>query len=184
MANRTATVAAMAVAAMLAGAHVAGAESSPAALNLAAERAHVRSGSPAIKAAIDEAMRRSVTFRALIAAINESESYVFVNEGECGHGVRACFLNVRSSGSFRFLFVHIDQSRRDLDLMASLGHELRHAIEVIDEPSVRSDSEKFFFYERIGMRGAGGTRETTAAMDTGNEVRSEISSFNRQAKPQ
>jgi hypothetical protein len=66
--------------------------------------------------------------------------------------------------------------------MASIGHELRHTVEVIAEPSVRSDAEKYFLYQRIGMRGVTGTSETMAAMDAGNAVRAEVEKFNRQAK--
>jgi hypothetical protein len=66
--------------------------------------------------------------------------------------------------------------------MASIGHELRHTIEVIGAPDVRTDSAKFFFYERVAMHGSSGERETRAAMDAGNAVRSELTSFNRHAK--
>ena len=68
------------------------------------------------------------------------------------------------------------------ELMASIGHELRHTIEVIDDPSVTTDAGMFFFYERMGMHSAGGAHETRAATDAGNAVRSEVDRFNRQAK--
>ncbi len=184
MANRTRTAAAMAVAAMLGASRLsAAAEPGIAPADLPPGNAHVRSSSPVISAAIHEAMERSATFRALVATIDASDSYVFVNEGECGHGVRACFTNVRSSGSNRFMFVRIvPRGKTDCDLMGSIGHELRHTIEVIGQRSVRTDAERFFFYQRIGMLTVGGTRETLAAMDAGNTVRSEVIKFNRQAK--
>jgi hypothetical protein len=66
--------------------------------------------------------------------------------------------------------------------MTSIGHELRHTIEVIGERSVRTDADKYFFYQRIGRQSVGGARETLAAMDAGAAVRAEIEEFNRQAK--
>jgi hypothetical protein len=33
-----------------------------------------------------------------------------------------------------------------MSFMLACGPELRHTIEVIGDPSVRSDAEKFFFY--------------------------------------
>ena len=184
MAKRTRMAAAvMAVAAILGTAQSsAAAESGAPAVGLPAEKAHLRSSSPVINAAIQSAIEQSATFRGLVAEINASDSWVFVNEGDCRHGVRACFVSVRSSGAYRFMFILIDPRKRDGELMASIGHELRHTIEVIGEPAVRTDSAKFFFYERVAMHGSSGERETRAAMDAGNAVRSEITSFNRQAK--
>jgi hypothetical protein len=183
MAKRTAMAAVMAVAAILATAQSsAAAESDARAVSLPVEKAHLRSSSPVINAAIESAIERSATFRDLVAEINASDSWVFVNEGDCGHGVRACFASVHSSGSYRFMFILIDPRKRGDDLIVSIGHELRHTIEVIAEPTVRSDNAKFFLYERIGRRGSSGERETVAAMDAGNAVRSEITRFNRQAK--
>ena len=184
MAKRTRMAAAvMAVAAILGTAQSsAAAESGAPAVGLPAEKAHLRSSSPVINAAIQSAIEQSATFRGLVAEINASDSLVFVNEGDCRHGVRACFVSVRSSGAYRFMFILIDPRKRDGELMASTGHELRHTIEVIGAPDVRTDSAKFFFYERVAMHGSSGERETRAAMDAGNAVRSEITSFNRQAK--
>ncbi len=183
MAKRTRTAAAMAVAAMLGASRLSAApESGATPIDLPAGHANVRSSSPVINAAIEAAMKRSATFRQLVATINASDSVVFVNEGDCGHGVRACFVAVRSSGTHRYMFVKVDPRKRDCELMTSIGHELRHTIEVIGDPSVRSDAGKFFFYENIGRQSVGGTRETFAAMDAGNAVRSEINRFNRQAK--
>ena len=185
MAKRTRMAAVMAAAAaaiLVAAQSSAATESDAQAVSLPAGTAHLRSSSPVINAAIESAIERSATFRGLVAAINASDSWVFVNEGDCGHGVRACFVSVRSSGSYRFMFVLIDARKRDGELIASIGHELRHTIEVIGEPTVRTDSAKFFFYERIAMHGSSGERETLAAMDAGNAVRSEVIRFNRQAK--
>lgn len=173
----------LAVAAILGmGRSSAAAESLAPAPSLPAEKAHLRSSSPLINGAIQSALERSATFRGLVAEINASDSWVFVNEGDCRHGVRACFVSVRSSGSYRFMFILIDPRKRGDELIASIGHELRHTVEVIVEPAVRTDSAKFLFYERIAMHGASGERETRAAVDAGNAVRSEITSFNRQTK--
>ena len=184
MATRTRMAAAMAVAAILVTARSsAAAESDAPAVSLPAENAHLRSASPVINAAIESAIERSATFRLLVAEINASDSVVFVNEGHCGHGVFACFAKVSSGGSHRFLFVLIDMRKTDAELMASIGHELRHTIEVIREPSVRTDLDKYNFYEENGMHLSGGERETLAAREAGDAVRSEINAFNRHTQP-
>jgi hypothetical protein len=66
--------------------------------------------------------------------------------------------------------------------LGSIGHKLRHTIEVIAEPGIRDNAAKYFFYEQIGMHSTSGARETRAAIDAGNTVRSEVRTFNRQPK--
>jgi hypothetical protein len=50
-----------------------------------------------------------------------------VNEGDCGHGVRACFVE-RHQLRIKPLFVRIDSRKADSELMGLIGHELRHTI--------------------------------------------------------
>jgi len=106
---------------------------------------HVRSVSAAIESLIAQAMEGSATFRRLVEDIDASDSYVYVNEGHCGHGVRACFVSVTSSQTSRYMFVLVDTRKADWDLMRSIGHELRHTIEVIAQPGIRDNVAKYFF---------------------------------------
>ena len=62
---------------------------------------HVRSSSLAITALIQQASERSQTFRGLVATINASDGIVYVEEGACGHSVRACFVTVTMAGPSR-----------------------------------------------------------------------------------
>jgi hypothetical protein len=181
MANRARAAAAVAIVLLL-GHTARAAESSTGAADSATDNGHVRSESPVIASAIQDAINGSATFRKLVATIDASDSYVFVRTGNCDHGVQACFVSVRTAGSHRFMFVTIDPTERGTELIRSLGHELRHTIEAIDEPSVRSDVDKYFLYQSIGRRSIGGSRETVAAQDAGNAVLSEVEKFNRKAK--
>jgi hypothetical protein len=143
---------------------------------------HVRTASRTIAAAIDTAMERSATFRALVATIEASDSIVFLTEGTCQHQARACFVALKPAGAFRLMFVEIDSRYVDWDLMGSIGHELRHTVEVINDPSVRTDAEKYFLYRRIGWHSTNGNPETIEAMDAGNAVRAEVRQAARRAK--
>src|SRR5580700_2599927 len=99
----------------------------------------VRSTDNALAGLIDQATRRSETFRRLLATIQASNGIVYVEPGECGHGVRACLkMWMHVSGPNRFVRIVITRSKADPDLevMGSLGHELQHAIEVLSEPAV------------------------------------------------
>jgi len=57
--------------------------------------------------------------------------------------------------------------------MASLGHELRHALEVLAEPSVRTGYGMLSRYKRNGAV-QGETFETEAAIAAGDAVYTEL----------
>jgi hypothetical protein len=144
-----------------------------------APMSHVRTTDAKVAAVMQNALDRSATFRKLVAIIDTSDSYVYVQAGTCSHSVRACFVSVTASDTHRFMRVIVDDRTAETELMGLIAHELRHTIEVIAEPSVRDSAAKFHFYERTAMHAAGGTHETRAAMAAGEIVRSEVRKANR-----
>jgi hypothetical protein len=135
----------------------------------------VRSSNASLAALIARMTEQSATFRELIDAINTSDGIVYVEAGECGHDVTACLVGVTSAGAYRMLWIKVDKDKRECDLIASIGHELHHAVEILSDSDVRSGAEMFLYYLRMGRRGSGPTVfETTAATDAGIAVRSEI----------
>jgi hypothetical protein len=142
----------------------------------AASTARVRSYNPAIVALIGQGIEQSATFRAMIETINASDGVVYVEQGRCGHGVRACLVHhVIATGSRRMLFVRLDFQKLDQELIGSIGHELRHAIEVLGDPHITSAGAMYFFYQREASLGkTGGAFETRAAIDAGDAVHAEV----------
>jgi hypothetical protein len=141
---------------------------------------HVRSSNAAIAALIQQASERSKTFRGLLETINASDGIVYVEEGTCGHGVRACFATVTVAGPNRLLWLKVDTRKADRDLMGIIGHELRHTIEVLSNPTVTNQFTMYYFYSRLGQaRSDGRAFETDAAIEAGEAVRAEV----RQPRP-
>jgi hypothetical protein len=136
--------------------------------------ARVRVEDPALSALVRQAIDQSATFRGLVEAIQASDGIVYVIRGQCGHGVRAClFLWMAAAGPNRMLRVVVDNSRQaDIETMASLGHELRHALEVLANPSVRTGPGMFQLYRHSGA--VQGVFETEAAIVTGDAVYNEL----------
>jgi len=138
----------------------------------------VRSSNPFIAAVIDEAAERSRVFRRLIERIDASDGLVYIDDGKCGHGVRACLiLSVQVAGPYRLLRIVVNARRekKACDLMASIGHELQHAIEVLGEPKVRDYHTAYAFYEHEGSTDwTKASFETAAALRTGFAVRDEV----------
>ena len=141
--------------------------------------ARVRSTDAVIRALIAEAASLSQTFRRLVDTIEGTDGIVYVEPGTCGHGVRACLMmNVTHAANYRILRILIDMRRKPRELMGSIGHELRHAIEVLENRALVDTATVYLFYSQWG-RADGQPFETSAAIEAGFAVRNEIeSSFN------
>jgi len=145
----------------------------------------VRSHSPEVAALIGRASESSATFRRLMTSIDGTDGLIYVDYGTCGHGVRACFLlAVQVAGPFRVLHIKIDVRRTDCRLMADIGHELQHAIEVLSDPHITDGVSAYSFYERIapGLTSDRLRFETEAAQQTGAEVRHEACKESQKSK--
>ena len=139
----------------------------------------VRSTHDYIRAMITEAAQRSPTFRRLVEAIGVTNGIVYIEQGDCGHSVRACLtMTITPTAEYRFLRVLVDARQPDWEVMSSIGHELQHAIEVLENLSLTSSEAIFLFYTREGMT-MGESFETPAAVRIGNIVRSEVGNYAR-----
>lgn len=135
-----------------------------------------------LAALIEEATARSSTFRNMVASIEATDGMVFIEEGKCPRGVPACLIwQLTQAGRYRVLFVVIDTRRPDIHLMASIGHELRHALEVLEDPSVRTTAAIKRFYMRQLAAGSY-IVETAAATAAGVDVLREIHQSRAQEK--
>jgi hypothetical protein len=131
-------------------------------------------GDTLIAALLLEAPGRSATFSRLVEAIDASDGIVYIERGTCLHGVKACLaMTVVVSGSNRILRVVVDTGRSHEALLASIGHELQHALEALSDPHVTNNNKIYYFFDRIGATGSG-RFETHAAIQVGLDVEAEL----------
>ena len=135
----------------------------------------VRSENPLLSAAIVQGAQRSTTFRRLIEAIDATDGLVYVLEGRCGQGVRACLhMSLELSGKNRLLRILVDPRRAPgCELIASIGHELQHALEALSNPNVRTSFGLSSFFHQIGPEGSPRRFETPEAIQVGLAVAKE-----------
>jgi hypothetical protein len=127
-----------------------------------------------LAARLHEAIGRSPTFRRLVDAIDGSDGIVYVEHGWCGHEVRACLaMTVHVAGPNRILRIAVDTHREHDELLASIGHELQHAIEALSDPHVTNSHRLYSFFDRIAP-GHDGRFETQVALQTGMDVLAEL----------
>ena len=134
----------------------------------------VRSTNPGISAAIAEGAARSATFRSLVQSIEKTDGIVYVESGRCGHGVSSCLsLSVVPAGDYRLLRILIDNVRSVSSLIASIGHELQHAIELLGEQAVRTMTAAYNYYAREAATSRD-VFETKAAIRAGLAVEADL----------
>jgi hypothetical protein len=132
----------------------------------------VRSENPLLSAAIVQGAQRSTTFRRLIEAIDATDGLVYVMEGTCGQGVRACLhMSLELSGKNRLLRILVNPRRAPgCELIASIGHELQHALEALSNPNLRTSFGHSSFFHQIGPEGSPRRFETPEAIEVGLTV--------------
>jgi hypothetical protein len=112
---------------------------------------------------------------ALIIAIEATDGIVLIEEGRCRRRVPACLTwRVTLAGRYRILQVLLDSQRSEIELIASIGHELRHALEVLQDPSLRSTGAIRLFYVRLMGGDSPRTFETEVARAAGDAVYREM----------
>jgi len=137
----------------------------------------VRSEDRVLAGLINRASLGSATFRRLLTTIESTNGIVYVGVGRCSHGgVRACLqMWMQAAGGDRFVRVRVDRQREasDLDVMASIGHELQHAIEGLSDAKVVNGTGLYNFFRRYAPTD-NNRFETTAGVTIGNTIRDEL----------
>ena len=137
---------------------------------------HVRAVDPVMSAAIADGLRRSGTFAHLVLALNKSDVIVYIESGRpLPTSLVGRMLLVAGPEGHRYLRIQVTGRPRSNDIIAIVGHELRHALEVAESPEVRDEASLIALYERIGHPSTGARHyDTAAAQDAGRQVRAEL----------
>ena len=108
----------------------------------------VRSDSAAIIALLDSGSRDSATFKQLVLTIEGTDGVVYVRPGKCpGYRIKGCLLHTMSATpERRYLWIALDMTGQPIDLMVTIAHELRHALEILSDRSIRTGRGIFSFY--------------------------------------
>ena len=136
----------------------------------------VRGATPAVNVMLASGIKRSPTFARLVREIDETDVIVYVeiiSTMPPGLDGRLSFLT--TAGGNRYLRVQVPTNVAKDDLIAVVGHELQHALEVAAHPNVRDSHGLAMLYRLIGVQGVSSDRyDTAAARNTGRRVRSEL----------
>jgi hypothetical protein len=125
-----------------------------------------------------DGVARSETFRALVEQIEASNVFVYVQVSPFIKPTLAGQLTwMTQAGPYRYLRATISPDQTMNQAIASLAHELQHAVEVMGDEQVVSEITLVSLYKRIGQPSNSAVAsgwETIAAQETGYRVRREL----------
>ena len=124
-------------------------------------------------------MRQSPTFRALVQRLAESDVVVYVCRWHRRAGADGSLTFAAAAGGYRYVVVRVSAQRSQLQLLALLAHELRHAVEVAETPAIVDAPSLARAYAQLGYvshvsRPGRVAFDTEAAVVAGQQVLSEI----------
>jgi hypothetical protein len=140
---------------------------------------HLRPETSGLRSLTTRAAERSPIVRELIDQLDQSSVIVYLRHRVFGPvAVDGQIGLLSASSTHRFLVIELGCDRSELTQMATLAHELHHALEIAGEPSVVDIPSLMRFYRRVGSAlqpiGIKMTFETQGAADTGARVRHEL----------
>lgn len=139
---------------------------------------HVRPQDSRITALLQVGMQRSSSLRALVDRIEASNVYVYVGLDHLMKSYLAGRLTwMGQAHEFRYLRASINFDLSGDQVIATIAHELQHAVEVIDDQSVVDERTLVALYRRIGKPSRlelNSGWETAAAQAMGLQVRREL----------
>lgn len=140
----------------------------------------IRTLDPHLQQLVYEGIARSETFRAIVTRVQEGDVVVYIRYDTLPAGVHGRLAFLAAGGGIRYVMVGISA---DLDIPRSigiLGHELHHAVEIIEQPRIVDAATFAAAYELATYRRktlADGNigYDTMAAVHAGVQVWKELS---------
>lgn len=139
----------------------------------------LRVSNPQLRLALDHGLALSSTLRELEAHLARSSTIVYLSRTTLPRGLVGRTRLIGAGDRWRFLSVELDERVGMPDLLAVLGHELQHAVEIADAAEVVDANSLLALYRRIGQEApnretAMHSFETREAVEVGRRVQAEL----------
>jgi len=145
----------------------------------------VRSAERYMNGLIREGYERSSTFRQLVDILQQTNVIVSIQPLPCARGrIRSCVVGVKGSSRERHIWIKVDPRHTIRDrLIATIAHELQHAVEIAEHSDVTDGSSLLRLYRTISVgqcrRGLSEECETTRALAAERRVLAEVQELAR-----
>jgi hypothetical protein len=139
---------------------------------------HLRTTEPALADAIATGTRQSAIFHALVDRLSASDLIVHIAYDTTMRSDTAGHLSFAvAAGGYRYVRIAIGRRLWGCELVAIIGHELQHAVELADAPQVVDERSMAAFYRSTGFSSRNDWRdeyETERAISVTRQIRREL----------
>ena len=139
--------------------------------------ARIRPQDPRLADLLRMGIARSATFRELVNRLESGNVIVYLSTSQLRSSLAGKLTWMAKAGDFRYLKATLNIEQTADQMIATLAHELQHALEVSAEQEVVDQRSLLALYKRIGRPNSAGlieAWETKAAQDAGIQVRREL----------
>lgn len=142
-------------------------------------RAFIRPLHPLLAQILDAGYGRSATFRALVDRLEAGDVVVYMQYGQLPGDIQGRLSFLGAAAGRRYVLVELIRELEESRMIAIVGHELRHAVEVLEQPEIVDRARFALAYESTGFRrrqfaGGGTGFDTAAAIAAGQRIWREL----------
>ncbi len=112
---------------------------------------NIRASDDELVALLEDGVKRSTTFKGLVDRLSKSDVILYVRPdvtAKANAPTRLTFLAAK--GGFRYLVIRVGAGQAKDKQLATLGHELQHAVTIADAASVVDSASLRREFERVG----------------------------------
>lgn len=112
---------------------------------------NIRASDEELVTLLEDGMKRSQTFKGLVDRLSKSDVILYVRPdvtAKANAPTKLTFLAAK--GGFRYLVIRVGTGRSKDQQLASLGHEMQHAVTIADAASVVDSQSLRREFERVG----------------------------------
>jgi hypothetical protein len=140
----------------------------------------IRTSDRWLRSVLGDGLRASPTFRALVDRIERSDIIVYLKcDPDPPSGIEGRLSFVSAAAGYRYLLVRLRRRASNDQQLAIMAHELWHAIEIADTPTIIDPESMAREYRILGYQNTRSTApgvsfDTDAAIRAGNQVHREV----------
>ena len=111
---------------------------------------NIRASDDELIALLEDGMKRSATFKGLVDRLAKSDVILYVRPDVTAKNNAMKLTFLAAKGGFRYLVIRVGSGRSKDQQLATLGHEMQHAVTIADASSVVDSASLRREFERVG----------------------------------
>jgi hypothetical protein len=111
---------------------------------------NIRASDDELVALLEDGIKRSATFKGLVDRLAKSDVILYVRPDVTAKNNAMKLTFLAAKGGYRYLVIRVGAGRSKDQQLATLGHEMQHAVIIADASSVVDSASLKREFERVG----------------------------------